>query len=408
MKLAYFIAKRYFLSKKKKSFINVISIISMLVVAVGTMALIIVLSVFNGLENLLRLTYGTVEPNLTVTATAGKSFEYTDVLKTLLTDYPKTASVTEVLEDNVLIKYNKAQRIARVKGVSENFVDLNRLDDYIVYGELKLKENNVPYAILGRGVQYDLSVNPANDFYTLQMWFPQDVGPAVVNPERMFTIKHILPGSVFAVEKTIDETYVFVPIDFAEALFSKKGRRSALELQLAAGSDHDVVKADLQQLLGNDFKVQSNEELHGGLYKILRYEKFFVFLTFSVIIGIASINIFFSLTMLALDKKKDVMVLMAQGASKKLIRNIFLFEGCIVAFAGAFSGLGLGLLISYIQQEFGLISMGLTAAISEAYPVKIEWFDVVLTVLCIIVITIITAIQPAIKASRSIDVKMLQ
>lgn len=385
-----------------------ISIISMLVVAIGTMALIIVLSVFNGLENLLRSTYGTVDPNLTITAQLGKSFEYTDDLKTKLVNYPHASAITEVLEDNVLIKYNKAQRIARVKGVSENFIEQERLQDYIVYGEYRLRDGDVPYAILGRGVQYDLSVNPSNDFYTLQMYFPGDIGPGVVNPERMFNIKHILPGSVFAVEKFYDENYVYVPINFAEALFGKNGRRSALEIQLTNGSDPNMIKTDLQNLLGNDFVVQSSDELHGGLYKILKYEKFFLFLTFSVIIAIASINIFFSLTMLAIDKKKDVAILTAQGAPGKLIRNIFLFEGCIVAFSGAFTGLLLGLLVSYTQQEFGIISMGVQSAIMDAYPVKIQWMDVMLTVLCIVVITIITAIQPAIKATKNIEVKKLQ
>jgi lipoprotein-releasing system permease protein len=380
----------------------------MLVVAIGTMALIIVLSVFNGLEGLLRELYGTVDPNLIVTAKVGKSFEYTDELKSSLLDETGIDGITEVLEDNVLIRYNKAQRVARVKGVSEDFISQGRLEDYIVYGENKLYDNEVPYAILGRGVQYDLSVNPSNDFYTLQMYFPEDIGPAVVNPDRMYKVKHILPGSVFAVEKYYDENYVYVPIKFAESLFDKPGKRSALEIQLDTDYSTDDVKTRLNTILGNAFLVQSNEEIHGGLYKILKYEKFFVFLTFSVIIAIASINIFFSLTMLAIDKKKDIAILAAQGASSHLIRNIFLLEGCIVAFTGAFTGLILGLLISYLQQQFGIISMGVQSAIIDAYPVKIEWVDVLMTALCIVIITIITAIQPAIKASRNIEVKALQ
>lgn len=385
-----------------------ISIISMLVVAIGTMALIIVLSVFNGLEGLLRNLYGTVDPNLVITTRIGKSFEYTEELKSVLIDDPLVAGITEVLEDNALIRYNKAQRVARVKGVSEDFIQQGKMKEYIVYGEHKLYEDNIAYAILGRGVQYDLSVNPTNDFYTLQMYFPEDIGPGVVNPDRMYKVKNILPGSVFAVEKYYDENYVYVPIAFAESLFNKEGQRSALEIELSEGTTSNEAKEKLGKLLGEAFLVQSNEEIHGGLYKILKYEKFFVFLTFSVIIAIASINIFFSLTMLAIDKKKDIAILAAQGASSRLVRNIFLLEGCIVAFTGAATGLLLGLLISYLQQEFGFISMGVQSAIIDAYPIKIEWMDALLTVLCIVVITIITAIQPAVKASRNIEVKTLQ
>ncbi|MFH6983300.1 ABC transporter permease [Marinoscillum luteum] len=408
MNLAYFIAKRYFLSKKKKSFINVISIISMLVVAIGTMALIIVLSVFNGLEGLLRNLYGTVDPNLVVSANVGKSFVYGPDISNKVNSLEEIVSITEVLEDNVLIKYNNAQRVARVKGVSESFIEQGRLEDYLVFGDLKLTSNDISYAIVGRGVQYDLSINPKNDFYTIQMYFPDEVRPGMLNPEKMYRLKNILPGGVFAVEKSYDENLVYVPIRFAEDLFNKKGKRNLLELQLAPSADPNEVKKRLQDLLGSSFLVQSNDEIHGDLYRVLSYEKFFVFLTFSIIIAIASINIFFSLNMLVLDKKKDVAILSAQGATRGLITKIFLLEGCIVAFTGAFTGLLLGLLVSFVQQEFGLVTMGMQTAIIDAYPVKVEWLDVLLTVLSIIVITIVTSIQPALSASKSVAMTDLQ
>lgn len=408
MKLAYFIAKRYFLSRKKKSFINVISIISMLVVAIGTMALIIVLSVFNGLEGLLRSLYGTVDPNLVVMPAEGKSFDFAEDIKHQIQSTEGVLSITEVLEDNVLLKYDNAQRVAHVKGVSESFISQGRLTDYMVYGRLRLEEDNVPYAIVGRGVQFDLSINPKNDFYTIKMYFPDEVRPGMLNPEKMYREKNILPGGVFAVEKSYDENLVFVPISFAEGLFNKPGRRSALELQLDPAVDLKSIKETLQQTLGSNFLVQTNEEIHGDLYRVLSYEKFFLFLTFSVIIGIAGINIFFSLSMLAIDKQKDVSILTAMGAPKKLIRNIFLLEGSIVAFTGAFTGLFLGLMVSYLQQEFGFVTLGMETAIIDAYPVKVEWMDVMMTVLAIVLITVLTAVRPAINASKSITLSELQ
>jgi lipoprotein-releasing system permease protein len=406
--LSFFIAKRYFLSKKKKSFINVISIISMLVVAIGTMALIIVLSVFNGLEGILRNLYGTVDANLVVLPASGKSFLYTEYISSSIKNTEGVVSITEVLEDNALIKYNGSQRVARIKGVSENFVKEGRLDNYLVFGDLKLKENDISYAVVGMGVRHDLSINPRNDFYTLQMYYPDKLNPGQLNPEKMYRLKNILPAGVFAIEKSYDENLVFVPIDFAEGLFGKKDKRSSLELELAPGTNLPQIKESLAGKLGDSFVIKSNDEIHGDLYRVLSYEKFFVFLTFSIIIGIAAINIFFSLNMLAIDKKKDVAILTAMGAKRTLIRNIFLFEGSIVAFTGAFTGLALGLIISYAQQEFGFVTMGMQTAIIDAYPVRVEWLDVFFTILAIISITIATAIQPAINASRNIILHELQ
>lgn len=381
----------------------------MLVVAIGTMALIIVLSVFNGLEGLLRGLYGTVDANLVVAPAQGKTFEYTQDLRSLLSTAREVQHITEVLEDNALLRYNGAQRVAKVKGVSADFISEGRLDNYLVFGELKLMEGNVPYAIVGRGVQYDLSINPKNDFYTISMFYPNaKMAPGQVDPSKMYRFKSILPKGVFAIEKSYDENLVFVPVQFAEELFEKPGMRSTLELQLLAGTDVYALRDRLQQQLGDDFSILSNEELHGDLYRVLRWEKFFVFLTFSIIIGIASINIFFSLSMLAIDKKKDVAILSALGASKGLIRNIFLAEGCIVAFTGAFTGLLIGLSISLLQQEFGFVTMGMETAIMDAYPVKIEWLDVLFTVICLIVITTLTAIQPAISASKHIRLHEIQ
>ena len=385
-----------------------ISIISMIVVATGTMALIIVLSVFNGLEGLLRSIYGTVDPNLVVSAARGKSFAYTDSIKDKVSAIEGIEVITEVIEDNALLKYNNAQRVARVKGVSDSFIAQGRLDANIVYGELKLKEGNKNFMILGRGVQYDLSVNPSSDFYTIQIYYPEDIGPGVTNPDRMFRSASILPGAIFAIENYYDNNYVFVPIEFTEQLFKYQGKRTSLELKIKETTSMDQVKSELNAVLGDAFLVRSSDELHSDLYKILKIEKFFVFLIFSIIIAIASINIFFSLTMLAIDKRKDVAILMAQGATRRLIRNIFLAEGAIVAFTGAFTGLILGLIVSYGQQYFGVISTGTQTTIMQAYPIKVLWSDVFYTVGCIITITIAATIQPAISAARGVNLKQIQ
>ena len=407
MNTSLFIARRYFLSGKKKNFINVISIISMLVVGVATMALVIVLSVFNGLEGLLRSIYSDFDPQIQISASEGRSFVMSDSLAQVLNEIEGVAIITEVIEDNVLIKYDDAQRVVRLKGVSNSFLQQDRLDPSQVAGELRLIEDNVGYAVVGRGIQLDLNINPADEFHTIQVYYPRDVGPGVVNPERLTTVRHILPGAIFSVEKHYDDNYMLVPLVFAQDLLRYGNRRNALEIKVDDPEQLTEVKARITRALGAAFLVKTNDEIHEDLYKVLKIEKLFVFITLSLIIGIASINIYFALMMLAIDKQKDISILAAQGADPGMIKKIFLWEGGLVALSGASVGLVAGVLISYIQQEFGIISMGMQTAIMEAYPVKVEWVDVLATAGCVLLITFLASFQPARLAARKISLRAL-
>ncbi|WP_420317397.1 ABC transporter permease [Ekhidna sp.] len=408
MNFPFFIARKYFLSGKKKNFINVISIISMVVVASGTMCLIIALSVFNGLEDLLRGMYGNFDPDIVVYPTSGKSFEADSSYTLKLKSIEGVNGVSNVIEDNVLVEYKEAQRLVRMKGVSRDFDEFSGIRNVLVAGDFPLVRDSIAYALVGRGVQYDLSLSLQNDFYTLQMYYPKDIGPGVINPSRMYNLLNIIPGGVFAIEKYYDDNYIFVPIEFAKELLNYGNRLTSLELYLSEDADPFSIKKSIQQSLGGAFQVKLGEELHSDLYKVLKIEKLFVFIILVAIIGIASINIFFSLTMLVIEKRKDISVLFAQGASSRLIRNIFLYEGCIVAFSGAGVGLVLGVGISFIQQHYGLVGMGMDSAVMNSYPVKIEFLDVLLTTLAIILITLVASIQPAKKASRSFSTQTLQ
>jgi len=379
----------------------------MLVVGIATMALIIVLSVFNGLEDLLRSLYENFDPQVQITATEGRSFQYDDELKEKLKKVEGIATLTEVVEDRVVIKYNNAQRDVRLKGVSENFVSNGRFDGAMVFGSKQLKKDEIPYALVGRGIQYDLQIKPTNDFFVIQIYYPRDIGPGVTNPNRLMNIRYILPGGIFAIEKFYDENYVIVPLDFAVDLFNYGEKRNALEIQVAASSSVAAVKDSVSEVLGPAFTVKTNDEIHEDIYKILKLEKLFVFVTLAAIIAVASINIYFALMMLALDKRKDISILIAQGAPQELIRKIFISQGTIVAFTGAFTGLILGLTISYSQQKFGFISMGMQSAIMEAYPVKVELMDVLFTCIAIIVVTFLASFQPARLASKKFSLQDL-
>lgn len=408
MNLPLFIARKYFLSGKKKNFINVISIISMIVVAFGTMSLIVALSVFNGLEGLLRSLYGNFDPDIVITSTEGKSFEWTDQFKRDIESTTGVLAITEVIEDNVLVKYKEAQRVVRMKGVSASFEEHSGIKNAIVSGEFPLIRDSLQYAVIGRGIQYDLSLNLRNEFYSLQVYYPKNIAPGIVNPEQLYTLKNIMPGGVFAIEKYYDDNFIFVPLDFANDLLRYGNKRTSLEIELVENASAQETKKALQERIGQSFTVRLGEELHSDLFKTLNIEKIFLLITFTAIIAIASVNIFFSLSMLAIEKKKDISVLIANGASTSLIRKIFLFEGCIIAFSGASIGMILGLTLTFLQQEFGLVGMGMETAVVLNYPVSIEWPDVVITAFLTIVITILASIQPANKASKSFSTQTLQ
>ncbi|HRK54843.1 MAG TPA: FtsX-like permease family protein [Cyclobacteriaceae bacterium] len=407
MNLSLFIAKRYFFSKRKQNFINIISILSMVGVAFSTAALIIVLSVFNGLEGLLRSLYVSFDPELKIEAAEGKSFEVNDELLSKLNAIEGVNVVTEVIEDYAYIRYRDADVIATIKGVSDNFIDQHRLDDRIVQGEMKLKENGIDYAILGRGIQYALSVAVDDEMYALQVFYIKDLKQTSLDPSQMYSRKSIRPGGVFSIEKNYDENYIFLPLDFVVDLLDYGNRRTALEIKTDEGVNLNSLKQKVSETIGKSFVVLTNEEQQKDLYRLLKIEKLFTFLALSLLITVGSINIFFSLMMLAIDKKKDISILSAIGADQKLIRRIFFSEGAIISFIGAGSGLLIGGLICWAQDQFGLVGMGMENAVVSDYPVKMIWSDFAITSLVIVGITFLVSFYPAILASRSYSTQNL-
>lgn len=379
----------------------------MIGVGVGTMALVVVLSVFNGLEELIRESYSTFDPEIKVVPSKGKTFVVTDSLLQKVKNVRGVDLITEVIEDNALARYQDAQMNIKLKGVSENFVQQNRLDQAMVHGDVTLKKGSKSFAILGRGVQYTLSVSPANDFYMLQIFTPKRKRYTGFNPSPVQSYvnrRNIMPRGVFAIEKQFDASYVIVPLDFAASLFEYDQERTALEIKTADNVRISTVQRRLEEVLGRDLTVLDSDEQHASLLKAIKIEKLFVYLTFSFILAVASFNIFFSLSMLAIDKQKDVAMLFAMGANRKTVRWVFLYEGAIIAFSGALTGLLGGLLICWVQQNFGLVSMGMQTAIVDAYPVKMQFIDFLYTALSITVITFLASYRPATIAART-DIK---
>ena len=401
MNLPFFIARRYLVSKRKANFINIIGILAIGGVAFSTAALIIVLSVFNGLEELLQSLNNSFDPEIKIEARVGKTFRSSPELINSIKSVEGVDIVTEVIEDYAYLRYRDANQVAIVKGVSDSFIEQNRIPkENIVEGELKLKEGPINYAIVGNGIKYTLSIATNDPLYPLQVFYIKNVKSTGLDPSKLYSRQNIVPAGVFSIVQNFDESYVIVPLRFTQELFNYGDKRTSLEVKGKEGVDVFKVERAIQEKLGDAFNVLNHEEQHKDLYKLLRMEKLVGFLALTLLLVIGSINIFFSLMMLALDKKKDIAILKAMGAHDSQVKKIFLAEGILIAFTGAFVGLALGFAFYWLQQKYGLISMGMETSITQGYPIKVKALDFVVTMLVITIITILISLKPAKMASK--------
>lgn len=375
--------------------------------AFSTAALIIVLSVFNGLDELLHTLNNSFDPEIKIESAKGKSFEVSQEFLDKIKQTEGVEIVTEVIEDYAYVRYRDANQVVTLKGVSDNFIDQHRMDDKIADGKLQLTKGDTQFAIVGRGVQYALSIAVGNRDHALQVYYINNIKSGTLDPSRLYSRRSILPGGAFSIIQGFDENYVIVPLAFSQELMNYGNRRTSLEIKTKADAEVSSVQDRLKQQLGEGFVVLNGEEQHQDLYRLMKTEKLFFFLAFSVLLAISAINIFFSLMMLALDKKKDISVLAAMGANNALIKKIFLTEGALIAFGGTLLGLTLGGIFCWIQLKFGVISMGMETSVTEGYPIKVIPTDFLYTMLVVAFITIATSYRPAVLASRSAAVKNL-
>jgi lipoprotein-releasing system permease protein len=374
-------------------------------VAVATAALVIVLSVFNGLQGVLQSFYNSFDPELKVELVRGKSFEVDSAWIKKLEVIEGVEIVTEVIEDYAYIRYRESEMVAIVKGVEDNFIDHHRLDSSMVEGKLKLRDKGVSYAILGQTIKHILSASLEDNLYPLQVFYIKNLKASTIDPSQLYSQRNILPGGAFSIEKNYDENYIFMPLDFVQDLLNYGNKRTSLEIKTKKNVDVIAVQAAIKKVLGNKFSVLTNQEQHKDIFKLLQFEKLFTFLALSLLITISAINIFFSLMMLTLEKKKDIGILGAMGANETLIKNIFLAEGALIAFIGAGVGLLAGALFCVAQDQFGLVGMGVANGVIADYPVKMNLMDFVYTLLVIVGVTFVVSIYPAMSASRGVAQK---
>lgn len=397
MNLSFKIAKKYFFSKKKRSFIHFISLISMVGVCIGTAALIIVLSVFNGLEDLNRQIFEVSNPDLRISSSQGKTFKADSVLFEKLKSIDELDFVIETIEDNALGRQDNDQLIVVVKGVDSNFTKLSKLKNSIVDGNMFVSRDGNNYAFVGAGVYNFLNLSVENIIQQLEIWYPKNQKLNQLNPEDNIMKVRMPVSGVFALESQYDN-YVYVPLEMAEFLTGKQGQRTAYELYLKDESKIDDIKIKVQSILNKGLEVKDRDELNEALFRAIRIEKLFIFIALLFIIGIASFNIFFSLSMLVLDKKDDIQTISALGGSEMLVRNIFLKEGFMIALSGAILGIIIGSGICLIQMNYGIVTMGMEYAIVDAYPVVLKIQDILISFAGILVITIAAAYFPSKKA----------
>ncbi len=394
MNLSAFVARRYLFSKKSHNIINIISAISMVGVMVCTMALIIVLSVFNGFDSLIKSMFSNFDPDIKITPAQGKVFDpLTDPLKRI-SQLSYVDCMCETLEENVLLEYDKHMQPATLKGVSEQYSRLTGIDTTIISGEFVLDNGRRQMAVLGAGLAYYLSVN-VNFISSIRIYVPKRNGRISMNPERAFSNSYIFPSGIFAIQQEIDNRYMLVPIDFARNLLDYSTQVSALELKLKPDTDRDRARDEISAMVGNEYVVRTQYQQHEMLYKVMKSEKFAIFLILTFILIIGSFNMIGSLSMLIIDKKNDIATLNSLGLDRKRIQKIFIYEGWIISVGGAILGLLLGLLVCWLQQTYGFLkldSMG-TFVVSN-YPVKIVWTDLLLTLATVVVIGLVASWYP--------------
>jgi lipoprotein-releasing system permease protein len=392
LKVAFYIAKRYLFAKKSKNVVHFVSLASMIGVAIGTAALILVLSVFNGFEKLILSLYNSFDPPIKVSVVEGKVSAFEEA-KNYLDEH--SILYSEVLEEKVLLRYQDKEYIATLKGVDSNFKGINAIDSMLISGDYLDVYEAQNTAVVGQGVAYYLSMSVGNVFDQLQVYVPDREKKNLLRPENSFIQKSILPVGVFAIQADFDAEYVLTNIAFVrEALNRDSLSSSSLEI-LCEDAQIQSVQTDLQSLLGDSYSVKSKYEQHAFLYKILNSEKLAVFIILSFILIIATFNIIGALTMLMIEKKNDIKLLFHLGASPQVVKRIFLFEGLLTTAVGAISGLLLGLFIAWLQIQFGLLKMGNGSFVVNSYPVVIEPWDIVLVLITVFGIGCIASLIPS-------------
>ena len=405
MNFPFYIARRYLFSKKSTNVINIISGISMLGVAVASMAMVVTLSVFNGFSDLVASLFTNFDPQIEITPREGKTAPADDPVLQSIKELAEVEVATECVEDQAMAVYQDRQAMVTVKGVDDNFEQLTHISDILLgEGRFELHAADMSYGIpgirlaeaLGLGYRYDQPLN---------IYAPRREGQLDMNaPDEGFVVDSLYsPGVIFSVQQgKYDKGYVLTSIGFARRIFDQQGMISSLELRLKAGSDFEAVKSRISQLAGAKYHVRDRYEQQDDTFRIMKIEKLIAYIFLVFILIVACFNIIGSLSMLIIDKRDDVATLRALGANDRQVSQVFLLEGWLISAIGAVVGILIGLLLCWIQQQFGVIALGRSEGsfIVDAYPVSVHPWDVVLVFVTVLVVSFLSAWYPVRHFSR--------
>ena len=394
MNFSFLVARRYLFAKKSHNVVNVISAVSIVGVAVGTLALLIVMSVFNGFGNLTLQLYSTFNPDLKISAAVGKTFTVDSAkLQQLKTD-PDILTFSQTIEENVLAEYGEQLEIAVMKGVDDQYTRVTGMDTMMYEGLFNLWENTMPQAVVGLTMAYKLRVG-LNFITPLRLNAVRNTPTVSPNLERAVNKKIIFPAGKFAIDEEIDSKYILVPIDFARSLLENDSIISAIEIKLKPGANEAKVQKRVAAVFGDGFEVKNTYQQNEFAYKILKSEKFMAFMILTFVLLIASFNVVGSLSMLMIEKKSDMFIIQSMGGDRQTLGRIFIMQGWIIVLAGALAGLALGALICWLQMEFGFFKITDAGTyIIDSYPVALRGMDFVMILSAVAGVSFLTIYFP--------------
>jgi len=378
----------------------------MIGVAVGTMALVVVLSVFNGFEKLILSLFNAFNPDMEIRLKEGKVFSMGDVPLEELKNIPGVVLYSELLEETALLTYRDRQHLVTMRGVSDSYINITGIDTMLVAGEFLLEEGNADLIILGQGVEYVIGAN-INDFLNpLNIYVPKRGRTTGLQPSQAFNASSNFASGVFGIQAEFDMEYILVPIRLARSLLEYDMDVTSLVVGLEATANPARVQRQIQDLLGPAFEVRNRLQQQDFLYKVMRSEKWAIFLILTFILIVASFNVIGSLTMLVIEKTRDIKILHSMGASKKVIRRIFLIEGIMISLSGALLGIILGGLVSWLQMRFGIIGIQAEGTfIIDAYPVYVKAIDFLLVTITVFGIGLLASVLPVKNISLLLEEK---
>lgn len=391
------VAGRYLFSSKGTHFINIISGVTILGLTTGTAALILVLSVFNGFEELIAGMINQFNPELKIVPAQGKYFDENDSLINRIRALDGVEAISKMIEETAAFEYQNINNAGTLKGVDDDFHIVTSIDSALIEGSFILHDDQFNYAVLGSGMARNLSVDVLNVFENLSVHMPDRKAAATsINPFRTRVIK---PVGVFSIQQNIDNEVVIVPLHFAQSILGRQGELSSIGVRLTEGADSDLVQQSLEQLLADGLVVQNRYQQDEDFLKLMNIEKWMAFLIACLMILLIAFNLIGCLWMIILDKKKDIAILRAMGASSVLIRQIFMRLGLFYTFTGLGLGTLLAALLYLIQKQFGIITIP-QGFVVDTYPIQMRWFDIVVVSLTVILIGVVASVPAARRAAK--------